>query len=101
MAGSETFLLTAFDCPESKMLEWPESFLQVVAQGLLFTDFDCPRSKIYEGESFLGLSQSFLFRAFCIKSSGTDEIAESLLHLQMVLNITMTSTDYVAFHLVF
>ena len=83
------------------MLEWPESFLQVVAQGLLFTDFDCPRSKIYEGESFLGLSQSFLFRAFCIKSSGTGELAESLLHLQMVLNITMTSTDYLGFHLVF
>ena len=54
-----------------------ESFLQVVTQSLLFTGFDWPRSKIYEGESFLGLSQSFLFRAFCIKRSGTGEVAES------------------------
>ena len=77
MAGSETFLFTAFDCAGSKTFERPKSFLQVVTQSLLFTGFDYPRSKIFEGESFLGLLQSFLFRAFCVKSSGTGEVTES------------------------
>ena len=77
MAGSKTFLFTAFDCAGSKTFERPKSFLQVVTQSLLYTGFDCPRSKIFEGESFLGLLQSFLFRAFCVKISGTGEVAES------------------------
>ena len=74
---SENFLFTDFDCAGSKIFQRPESFLQVQRQSLLFTGFDCPRSKIDERESFLGLSQSFLFRAFCIKRSETSEVAES------------------------
>ena len=71
------FFFTAFDCAGSKIFERPKSFLQLVTRSLLFTGFDYPRSKIFEGESFLGLFQSFLFKAFCVKSSGTGEVAES------------------------
>ena len=77
MAGSVKFLFTTSDSAGSKTFERPESFLQVLTQSLLFTGFDCPRSKINEEESFLGLSQSFLLRAFCVKRSGTGEVAES------------------------
>ena len=52
LAGSETFLFTAFDCAGSKIFERPRLFLQEVTQGLLFIDFDCPRSKIFEGDHF-------------------------------------------------
>ena len=77
LAVSESFLFAAFDCVGFKILERPESFLQVLKQSLLFIGFDCPRSKIDERELFSRLSQIFLFRRFCIKKSETSEVAES------------------------
>ena len=47
------------------------------------------RSKIFEGESFLGLSQSFLFRAFCVKSSGTGEVAESFFGFMFLITLNL------------
>ena len=47
------------------------------------------RSKIFEGESFLGLSQSFLFRAFCVKSSGTGEVAESFFGFIFLITLNL------------